>query len=105
MWKSSPDWLEEHKADVALFHLLWSEDCPSFHDGCEDHEGWTYLESNENCFNFEEDRACVEYGHQPNEKGVTANEAYCACGGGIREHDELELFVICYQKLIYCLLH
>lgn len=39
---------------------------------------------------YEENVWCVEYGHRESDDGVSANEACCACGGGI-DYEEPEL--------------
>lgn len=81
--KRSPDWLEIVNAEEALHHLGWRDSCPSFHDRCSDYPGWTFLDSDEDCPEFEQERYCATYGETKNENGTSANEACCACGGGI----------------------
>jgi hypothetical protein len=86
----SPDWLEESKANVALFHFGWEEDCPTIHDGCVDYPDWKDEIEGMNCQEYEEERYCAEYGKLTDEEGYAANEACCVCGGGESdEHDEL----------------
>jgi hypothetical protein len=86
----SPDWLEESKANAALYNLGWEEECPAIHDGCVDYPNWEEENDESTCQEYEEENYCAEYGHLTDEEGTPANEACCICGGGeSNEHEEL----------------
>jgi hypothetical protein len=87
----SPDWLENSKAEDAIyrFGLDAQEVCEPLydHDKCLDYKDWKD-EEGENCQKYERKRWCAEYrdyAPKNDKKYVTAGEACCACGGGKKQ--------------------
>jgi hypothetical protein len=87
----SPDWLENSKAEDAIyrFGLDAREVCEPLydHDKCLDYKDWKD-EEGENCQKYERKRWCAEYrdyAPKNDKKYVTAGEACCACGGGKKQ--------------------
>lgn len=85
----SPDWLENSKADEAIYRLGFDKykECKPWYDRtkCSDYKDWVD-EDGEPCRTYERKRWCAEYRDYVPEKGgdkyVTAGKACCACGGG-----------------------
>ena len=83
---------EAEKAKDALSRLGLSQSCISpWYKRCRDatisdHQGeiGEWINSyKETCVMYGENSWCDDHGHLTNEEGLTANEACCACGGGV----------------------
>lgn len=92
----SPDWLEDSKADDAIYRLGFDKKdvCEPLYDRsqCSDYKDWKD-EDGEPCRTYEKKRWCAEYSdYAPSndENYVTAGVGCCACGGGNKKKQSVE---------------
>jgi len=87
----SPDALEEVKGEETINRLGFQEgDCPRLYDErCMDLDGWRDSEGDD-CQTYEVNRWCAEYGEKEDQRGVIADDACCACGGGSTKQQMLK---------------
>lgn len=92
IYRDTPDPYEEDKAFTALYRLSWDSHCPNIQDTCTDTKGWAEAETGKSCLDIQNEKLCATMGENRG-KGTSlkANEACCACGGGIpKSKDEVE---------------